>query len=81
MSLVLSTKTHANIVHMDASEALSIPGVVDFICEKDVPGQNILHGIDEQIFADGKVILMCCVFLLTILSGEIVIIFIKCLDV
>ncbi|XP_041351962.1 xanthine dehydrogenase/oxidase-like [Gigantopelta aegis] len=55
LSLVLSSKTHANIINMDASEALSIAGVVDFISVKDVPGQNVLHGIDEHIFATDKV--------------------------
>ena len=32
--LVLSEKAHANILDIDASDALKIEGVVDFVCYK-----------------------------------------------
>ena len=32
--LVLSQKAHANLLDIDASEALEIEGVVDFVCHK-----------------------------------------------
>lgn len=52
-----SQKAHANILSVDASDALKMPGVVDFIDYKDVPGENI-HGHaaqDEEVFASKKV--------------------------
>jgi len=57
MALVFSTKAHADIVHIDASDALSMPGVVDFICHKDVPGSNSYAVIarDEEVFASKTV--------------------------
>ncbi|XP_064600707.1 xanthine dehydrogenase/oxidase-like [Liolophura sinensis] len=57
LALVLSTKAHANIVSMDVSAALEMPGVVNCVTCNDVPGSN-LWGIinqDEQLFADQKV--------------------------
>lgn len=35
--LVLSTKPHAKIIKVDASKALDIPGVVDYVDHKDLP--------------------------------------------
>lgn len=35
--MVLSTKAHAKIVNVDASKALEIPGVVDYVDHKDLP--------------------------------------------
>ena len=32
--LVLSEKAHANLLDIDASKALEIEGVVDFVCHK-----------------------------------------------
>jgi xanthine dehydrogenase/oxidase len=56
--LVLSTKAHALILKIDASEALSLPGVNGFITYKDVPKNN--HwGImlkDEEFFASNEVL-------------------------
>lgn len=39
------------------SEALQLPGVVDVITEKDIPGQKIrrMFGYDEALLADGEV--------------------------
>ena len=39
--LVLSEHAHA-IITVDASAALSLEGVVDYICVDDVPGNNII---------------------------------------
>jgi xanthine dehydrogenase molybdopterin-binding subunit B len=57
---VFSSKAHAEILSVDASNALSMPGVFDFICHKDVPGNNN-YGImtqDEEIFATKTVSLI-----------------------
>ena len=59
MGLVLSTKSHAKILNIDASRALQIDGAVDFICHKDLPeGRNVFgvtHIIDEEVFASEMV--------------------------
>ena len=57
LALVFSTKAHADVVNIDASDALSMQGVVDFICYKDVPGSNTYAVIvrDEEIFATNTV--------------------------
>uniref|UniRef100_A0A8C0FYR7 Xanthine dehydrogenase/oxidase n=1 Tax=Bubo bubo TaxID=30461 RepID=A0A8C0FYR7_BUBBB len=51
LTLVTSTKAHAKILSVDASEAQSVPGFVCFVSAKDVPGSNIT-GIanDETVF-------------------------------
>ncbi|CAE1322991.1 XDH [Acanthosepion pharaonis] len=56
LALVMSTKAHARLINVDPSEALSMPGVVDYIDYKDVPGSN-MYGFckDEYIFAVDKV--------------------------
>ncbi|CAI8021900.1 Xanthine dehydrogenase/oxidase [Geodia barretti] len=53
--LVLSQHAHA-IISVDASAALVMEGVVDYVSVTDVPGDNMI-GInnDEPVFADGKV--------------------------
>ena len=53
LALVVSSKAHAEIVDVVITEALSEPGVVDYITHKDVPGSNISGHIqlDEEIFA------------------------------
>ena len=57
LALVVSTKAHAEILHIDATEALSMPGVTDFVSYKDVPGKNRFGVIcqDEEIFASEMV--------------------------
>ncbi|XP_071078978.1 xanthine dehydrogenase/oxidase-like [Haliotis cracherodii] len=55
LALVTSTRAHAKIVSIDASDALTLPGVVDFICQKDVPGLNKLQLGQEEIFASSEV--------------------------
>lgn len=56
LAFVTSQKAHANILSIDPSEALKMPGVVDFVSHKDVQGHNN-WGIfaDEEIFAKEKV--------------------------
>ncbi|KAL5010812.1 hypothetical protein ScPMuIL_013117 [Solemya velum] len=57
MSFVMSTKSHARLVSIDASAALALPGVVDFVSHEDIPG-NKKWGIiiqDDDVFAEGKV--------------------------
>lgn len=39
---------------INASEALQVPGVVDVVTARDVPGEN---GKDEQAYAEDKVFL------------------------
>uniref|UniRef100_A0A8B9W2H2 Xanthine dehydrogenase n=1 Tax=Anas zonorhyncha TaxID=75864 RepID=A0A8B9W2H2_9AVES len=56
LTLVTSTKAHAKIISIDASEAQSVPGFVCFVSAKDIPGSNIT-GIanDETVFAEDVV--------------------------
>ena len=54
MSFVLSTQARANIVNVDASKALSLKGVVDYISYDDIPGSNY-WGSHNPIFADKEV--------------------------
>ncbi|NXL94780.1 AOXB oxidase, partial [Alectura lathami] len=53
LAVVTSTKAHAKIISLDTSEAFQVPGVIDVVTAKDVPGKN---GNDEQAFAEDKVI-------------------------
>ncbi|NWX23762.1 AOXB oxidase, partial [Aegotheles bennettii] len=53
LTVVTSTKAHARIISIDASEALQVPGVVDVVTARDVPGEN---GKDEPAYAEDKVI-------------------------
>lgn len=56
-AFVLSTKSHAMLINVDASPALKMRGVVDVITHKDVPGSNSTGPIiqDEEIFASKQV--------------------------
>ncbi|OZJ05979.1 hypothetical protein BZG36_01218 [Bifiguratus adelaidae] len=57
-ALVMSQKPRAKILSVDASEALEVDGVIDYVSLKDLPGNNIWGGgptKDEQLFADGEV--------------------------
>ncbi|XP_039243427.1 aldehyde oxidase 3-like [Pipra filicauda] len=53
LAVVTSVKAHAKIISIDASEALQVPGVVEVVTARDVPGKN---GKDEQAYAEDKVI-------------------------
>lgn len=58
LALVLSTKAHARIVSIDASEALAMDGVVAFYSAKDLPTWNNMVGPvvqDEEMFASERV--------------------------
>lgn len=55
MALVASTRSHAKIVSIDPSQALALPGVVDFVSAKDVPGTNSLGLKMDTVFAVDKV--------------------------
>jgi len=58
MALVLSSKAHARLLEVDPSDALKIPGVVDFVSHKDVPAHNsytFYKQDDEIVFASDLV--------------------------
>ena len=57
LALVVSSKAHARLISVDASDALQMPGIIDFISHKDVPGKNCFGCIvpDQTIFAVDKV--------------------------
>lgn len=46
---------------LDVSEALQLPGVVDVITAKDIPGQKVrtMSGYDEELFAETEVEYEC----------------------
>ncbi|KAF3824242.1 hypothetical protein GH733_008527, partial [Mirounga leonina] len=54
LAVTTSTRTHAKIISIDASEALALPGVVDVITAEDVPGDNNHRG--EVFYAQNEVI-------------------------
>nr|XP_006636840.1 PREDICTED: aldehyde oxidase-like isoform X1 [Lepisosteus oculatus] len=55
--MVTSTRPHAKIISIDASEAVSVPGVVTFLSAKDVPGVNrrLWFNEVEELFAEEEV--------------------------
>ncbi|XP_072835150.2 aldehyde oxidase isoform X2 [Pogona vitticeps] len=57
LAFVTSSRAHAEIVSIDTSEALNLPGVVDVITAEDVPGTNEFCYITEpeSLFATDKV--------------------------
>ncbi|KAJ9512823.1 hypothetical protein QJQ45_029028 [Haematococcus lacustris] len=50
---VTSTRAHAKILKVDASQALQAPGVAGYFGHKDVPGSNMIGPVvaDEEVFA------------------------------
>ena len=72
LGLVLSQKTHAKIVKIDASEALQMQGVHSFVCHEDLPSDRntfrLVAVADEKVFASSEVMLddyngfmvLCC---------------------
>ncbi|XP_071079367.1 xanthine dehydrogenase/oxidase-like [Haliotis cracherodii] len=58
MALVLSERPHARLVSVDATEALTLSGVVDFITHKDIPGETTWGqpGSEEEVLASDKVL-------------------------
>uniref|UniRef100_A0A669Q4S5 FAD-binding PCMH-type domain-containing protein n=1 Tax=Phasianus colchicus TaxID=9054 RepID=A0A669Q4S5_PHACC len=55
LAVVTSVKAHAKIKSIDISEALQVPGVINVITAKDVPGKN--GNDEEEAFAKDKVFL------------------------
>nr|XP_034184290.1 xanthine dehydrogenase isoform X2 [Osmia lignaria] len=58
LALVISTKAHARILKIDATEALSIEGVEAFYSAKDIPEKQRWHGPifhDEEVFVSEMV--------------------------
>ncbi|KAK3105960.1 hypothetical protein FSP39_009635 [Pinctada imbricata] len=58
LSPVCSTKAHAKIISVDASEALAMPGVVGYYDHTSVIGQNKFGVLvpDEELFASEEVL-------------------------
>uniref|UniRef100_A0A8C5XUX7 aldehyde oxidase n=1 Tax=Microcebus murinus TaxID=30608 RepID=A0A8C5XUX7_MICMU len=54
MVLVTSSRAHAKIMSIDFSEALELPGVVDVITAKDIPGTNGAE--DDKLLAVDEVL-------------------------
>ena len=56
-AFVLSNKANCDMVSCDPSEALAMPGVVDFVEAADIPGVNSWkpYGVTEEIFSSGRV--------------------------
>uniref|UniRef100_A0A8C9L858 Aldehyde oxidase n=1 Tax=Pavo cristatus TaxID=9049 RepID=A0A8C9L858_PAVCR len=54
LAVVTSIKAHAKIKSIDISEALQVPGVINVVTAKDVPGKN--GNDEEEAFAEDKVI-------------------------
>lgn len=57
LALVTSSRAHAKITGLDVSEALQLPGVVDVITAKDIPGKKVrtMFGYDEELLAQTEV--------------------------
>lgn len=57
LAVVTSSRAHAKITSLDVSEALQLPGVVDVITAKDIPGQKVrsAFGYDEELLAQTEV--------------------------
>ncbi|KAM9334422.1 aldehyde oxidase 6 [Symphorus nematophorus] len=57
LALVTSSRAHAKITGLDVSEALQLPGVVDVITAKDIPGKKVqvMFGYSEELLAQSEV--------------------------
>ncbi|XP_070850187.1 aldehyde oxidase 6 [Chaetodon trifascialis] len=57
LAVVTSSRAYAKITGMDASAALQLPGVVDVIMAKDIPGKKVrsMFGYDEELLAESEV--------------------------
>ncbi|XP_029923537.1 aldehyde oxidase 6 isoform X2 [Myripristis murdjan] len=57
LALVTSTRPHAKITALDVSEALQLPGVVDVVTSKDIPGKKVRRsfGYEEELLAEEEV--------------------------
>uniref|UniRef100_UPI0037E97E2D aldehyde oxidase 6 n=1 Tax=Semicossyphus pulcher TaxID=241346 RepID=UPI0037E97E2D len=57
LSVVTSARAHAKITGLDVSEALRLPGVVDVITSKDIPGKKVqtMFGYPDELLAQSEV--------------------------
>ncbi|XP_061631491.1 aldehyde oxidase 6 isoform X1 [Phyllopteryx taeniolatus] len=57
LALVTSSRAHAKIINVDVSNALLLPGVVDIITAKDIPGKktHVISGYEEEVLAETQV--------------------------
>ncbi|XP_035533549.1 aldehyde oxidase 6 [Morone saxatilis] len=57
LALVTSSRAHAKITGLDVTEALRLPGVVDVITAKDIPGKKVrtMFGYHEELLAESEV--------------------------
>ncbi|XP_034072758.1 aldehyde oxidase 1-like isoform X2 [Gymnodraco acuticeps] len=57
LALVTSSRAKARITGLDVSEALQLPGVVDVITVKDIPGKKVreMCGYEEELLAESEV--------------------------
>ncbi|XP_041834272.1 aldehyde oxidase 1-like isoform X2 [Melanotaenia boesemani] len=55
--LVTSSRALAKIINLDVSAAMQLPGVVDVITAKDIPGkkERAMFGYSEELLAENKV--------------------------
>ncbi|CAL8306974.1 unnamed protein product [Merluccius merluccius] len=55
--LVTSTRPHASILNVDVGAALLVPGVVDVVTCRDIPGKKVrsVLGYEEELLADKEV--------------------------
>ena len=58
-AFVLSSRANCDLASIDVTEALAMPGVVDFVDHRDVPGLNNWkpygHNQVEEIFSSGRI--------------------------
>ncbi|GAB0094386.1 Xanthine dehydrogenase [Sergentomyia squamirostris] len=55
LAFVLSQKSHARIINVDAEEALKEPGVVAFFSAKDLTGERNIYPNNEEVFVTSTV--------------------------
>lgn len=73
LTLVFSTESHANIISIDASKALAVPGVVAFLSAKDLDEEGNRMGPifkDEEIFSRHTVTSRNCVIAAIVATTE-----------
>lgn len=53
-AFVTAKKIGALVTNIDASEALKLPGVIDVITAKDIPGSNLVSAKDNMFFPEDE---------------------------
>uniref|UniRef100_A0A8C0HPC6 2Fe-2S ferredoxin-type domain-containing protein n=1 Tax=Buteo japonicus TaxID=224669 RepID=A0A8C0HPC6_9AVES len=56
LALVTNIKAHTKIMSINASEALQVPGVVDVVTARDVPGENVGTNMKLMVVCVGQII-------------------------